>query len=78
MRRRRLHGDVFEADVVDLISTIAVGLDADGLVGAFEVDALGVDVVGAARDLGSDGETVAVHELAVGDGDVVAWIIGAG
>ncbi len=73
-----LHGDVFEGDVVDLVAAVAVGLDADALVGAFEVDALGVDIVRAAGDLAADGEAVAVHELAVGDGDVFAGLIGAG
>ena len=32
----------------------------------------------AAGDLAADGEAVAVHELAVGDGDVFAGLIGAG
>ncbi len=65
-------------DVADVGATVAVGLDADGLIGSFEGDALDADVLYAAGDFAADGDAVAVLEGAVGDGDVLAGIVGAG
>src|SRR6185437_1767179 len=50
------HGDVPERDVADITATVAIGLDADALVGVLETDALGMDVLCPARDLAADGK----------------------
>jgi hypothetical protein len=70
-----LHVDVLEEDAAHIMAAVAVGLDADALVGAFEMDALGLDVLGAARRFTADGQAVAVEEDTVGHGDVAAGIV---
>ena len=54
------------------MASVAVRLDADALVGAFELDAFGADVLGAACQLAADRKAVTVQEDAIGDGDVAA------
>lgn len=73
-----LHVDVAEDEVADVVAAVAVGFNADTVVGLVEVDALGGDVLGAADDFTTDGEAVAVEEGAVGDGDVAGGRVGAG
>ena len=73
-----LHVDVAEDEVRDIVAAIAISLDANAVVGAVEVNALGENVARAAGDLAADGEAMAVHEGAIGDGDVAAGIVAAG
>src|SRR5208337_5396088 len=71
------HIDVAEDQIADVVAAVAVGLDADAIVRALKMDALGDDVVRAAGDFAADGEAVAMQEGAVGDGDVAGRIIAA-
>ena len=73
-----LHIHVAEGDVADIGSAVAVGFDADAVVGTIEVDAFGEDVLSSAGDFTAYGDAVAVEEGAVGDGDVAAGLVGAG
>ncbi len=73
-----LHEDVLEAEVGDVGAAVAVGFDADALVGAFEADVFRMHALYASGDFAADGETVAGFELAVGDGDVGGWGVGTG
>ncbi len=73
-----LHVDIAEDDVEDFVAAVAIGLDANAVVGAVEVDALGEDVARASGEFAADGESVAMEKGAVGDGDVTAGIVTAG
>src|SRR5580704_15548128 len=70
-----LHVDVLEKEAADIMAAVAIGLDADSLVGPLEMDAFGPDVLRAARQLAADGQAMAVQEDAVGDGDIAAGIV---
>src|SRR5580704_9357912 len=70
-----LHVDIAEDEVAHVVAAIAIRLDANTVVGAFKMNALGENVARAAGDLAADGEAVAVHEGAIGDGDVAAWVV---
>ena len=59
----------------DVVAAVAIGLDADAVVGALEMNALGDDVLRAAGNLAADREAVAVQECAIGDRDVAAGIV---
>ncbi len=72
------HVDVAEDEIADVVAAVAIGLDANAVVGAVEVNALGEDVARAAGDLAADGEAVAVEEGAIGNGDVAAGFVAAG
>jgi len=71
------HIDVPKNQIADVVAAVAVGLDADAVVRALKMDALGDDVVSAAGDLTSNRKAVAVQERAIGDGDVAGRIIAA-
>src|SRR6185312_13288802 len=66
------HRDVLEEQMTHVMAAIAVGLDADALIGALELDAFGADILGAARQLAADREAMTVQEDAIGNGDVAA------
>lgn len=73
-----LHIDVAEDDVTDIGTAVAVGFDANTVVGAVEVNSLDEDVLRTSGDLAADRDAVAVLEGAIKDGDVAAGGIGAG
>ena len=73
-----LHVDVAEGDVADVGSAVAVGFDANAVVGSVEVNALSEDVLRSSGDFAADRDAVAVEEGAIGDGDVAAGFVGAG
>jgi len=50
-----LHVDVLEEEAAHIMAAVAVGVDADAVVGAFEVDALSPDGLGAGRQFAADG-----------------------
>ena len=61
-----------------IVAAIAVGLDADPVVGALKVNALGADILRAAGDLAADGEAMPMQKRAIGNGDVAAWCVRPG
>ncbi len=73
-----LHINVAEDEVRDIVAAVAIGLDANAVIGAIEVNALGENVARATGDLAADGKAMAVHEGAIGDDNVAAGIIAAG
>ena len=67
-----LHRDVLEREVRDIVAPVARRLDADPLVRPFEVDALGMDVLHATRDLTADRQPMSILKRAIRDRDVRA------
>src|ERR1019366_2380079 len=53
-RTNVVHGDVLEAEVRDIVSAVAIGLDANPLVGSLEADALRMNALHAAGDFAAD------------------------
>ena len=72
-----LHLDVAEEEVANIVAAVAIGLYADAIVRALEMNALSADILYASGDLAADGETVPVQKGAVGNGNVAARIVGS-
>ena len=61
----------------DIVPAIAIGLHANAIVGPVKMNALGPNILGTARNLAANRQPVPMHEGAVGNCNVTAWIIRA-
>ena len=67
-----LHLYVAKEQMAHIVTAIAIGLNANAIVRALEVNALGTNVLHAARNLTADREAMSVQEGAIGNRNIAA------